>query len=117
VRTTRRSLQPSLSHPWVEMETFDEVLDRQIWSLADTRLKWHKRLAHQRRTVPGEIEEMVSQLLEEHRFIDEDKGTTDIVDEVDDDDDDNGEPSDCPPQDRAHISQCWNRRNCPRLSE
>lgn len=38
------------------MEPFDEALDRQIWSLADSRLGWHKSLAPTRRTVPREVE-------------------------------------------------------------
>ncbi|KAF8894388.1 hypothetical protein BD779DRAFT_1500776 [Infundibulicybe gibba] len=39
-----------------DMEPFDESLDRRIWSLADTRLKWHKRIAETRRKVPATIE-------------------------------------------------------------
>ncbi|KAH9484192.1 hypothetical protein JR316_0003672 [Psilocybe cubensis] len=52
------------------MEPFDEALDRRIWSLADTRLQWHKRIAETRRTVPVEIESTVSALLERHRELD-----------------------------------------------
>ncbi|KAF8964064.1 hypothetical protein BDZ97DRAFT_1758172 [Flammula alnicola] len=53
-----------------EMEAFDETLDRRIWSLADTRLQWHKRIAETRRTVPTEIESTVATLLEQHRKLD-----------------------------------------------
>lgn len=52
------------------MELFDETLDRRIWSLADTRLQWHKRIADTRRTVPGEIEKTISSLLEQHKDLD-----------------------------------------------
>ncbi len=44
------------------MEPFDEALDRQIWSLADSRLGWHKSLAETRRTVPREIEAALAAL-------------------------------------------------------
>ncbi|KAF6764936.1 hypothetical protein DFP72DRAFT_869609 [Ephemerocybe angulata] len=56
-----------------DMETFDEALDRRIWSLADTRLQWHKRIAENRRTVPGAIRDTVAQLLEQHDALDNDK--------------------------------------------
>ena len=53
-----------------EMEPFDETLDRRIWSLANTRLQWHKRIAETRRTIPTDIEGSVSSLLEQHRELD-----------------------------------------------
>lgn len=52
------------------MELFDETLDRKIWSLADTRLQWHKRIADTRRAVPGEIEKTISSLLDQHKDLD-----------------------------------------------
>lgn len=52
------------------MEPFDETLDRRIWSLADTRLQWHKRIAETRRTVPAETESTMKTLLEHHRELD-----------------------------------------------
>lgn len=52
------------------MEPFDEALDRRIWSLADTRLQWHKRIAEARRTIPKEIETNLSALIERHRELD-----------------------------------------------
>jgi len=52
------------------MEPFDETLDRRIWSLADTRLQWHKRIAETRRTVPAETESTMKTLLEYHRELD-----------------------------------------------
>lgn len=52
------------------MEVFDETLDRRIWSLADTRLQWHKRIAETRRSIPSEIESTVSNLLAQHRELD-----------------------------------------------
>ncbi|KJA27338.1 hypothetical protein HYPSUDRAFT_131263 [Hypholoma sublateritium FD-334 SS-4] len=54
----------------VEMELFDETLDRRIWSLADTRLQWHKRIAETRRTIPMEIESTLSVLLVQHGELD-----------------------------------------------
>ncbi|KAJ3515910.1 hypothetical protein NMY22_g14325 [Coprinellus aureogranulatus] len=61
----------SLDHPNThDMENFDEALDRRIWSLADTRLQWHKRIAENRRTVPSEIRDTVSNLLSQHAEID-----------------------------------------------
>jgi len=54
----------------IEMEAFDEALDRRIWSLADTRLQWHKRIAEARRTIPKEIETNVSTLIQQHRELD-----------------------------------------------
>ena len=52
------------------MELFDETLDRRIWSLADTRLQWHKRIAETRRTIPMEIESTLSVLLVKHGELD-----------------------------------------------
>jgi hypothetical protein len=52
------------------MEPFDEALDRRIWSLADTRLQWHKRIAEARRTIPSEIETNISKLHEQHKELD-----------------------------------------------
>jgi len=46
-----------------DLEAFDEALDRRIWSLADTRLQWHKRMAKTRREVPSEIQTHMSSLL------------------------------------------------------
>ncbi|KAF5330321.1 hypothetical protein D9619_005648 [Psilocybe cf. subviscida] len=60
----------SLDKDGREMELFDETLDRRIWSLADTRLQWHKRIADTRRTVPREIEKTLSSLLEQHKELD-----------------------------------------------
>jgi len=54
----------------LEMEPFDEALDRRIWSLADTRLQWHKRIAEARRTIPSEIEANISKLWEQHKELD-----------------------------------------------
>ncbi|KAF9050788.1 hypothetical protein BDZ89DRAFT_940399 [Hymenopellis radicata] len=73
IETTFALLQPNLringqqyaseeSDQGVNMEPFDEALDRQIWSLADSRLGWHKSLAETRRTVPREIEAALESL-------------------------------------------------------
>lgn len=53
------------------MDPFDEALDRRIWSLADTRLQWHKRIAETRRTIPTEIETTLSAMLERHKELDQ----------------------------------------------
>jgi hypothetical protein len=46
------------------MEPFDEALDRRIWSLADTRLQWHKRTTRMRRETPEEIQTRLSSHLD-----------------------------------------------------
>jgi len=51
------------------IEPFDESLDRRIWSLADTRLQWHKRIAETRRTVPVDIENSLMTLLKQDRAV------------------------------------------------
>ncbi|KAF8623974.1 hypothetical protein AX15_006128 [Amanita polypyramis BW_CC] len=38
-----------------QYEPFDEALDRRIWSLADTRMQWFKRIAETRRKLPQEL--------------------------------------------------------------
>jgi len=60
----------SLDETGRETDVFDETLDRRIWSLADTRLQWHKRIAETRRTVPAEVETTISELLKRHRELD-----------------------------------------------
>jgi hypothetical protein len=52
------------------METFDEALDRRIWSLADTRFQWDKRIAENRKNIPPEIGATVAQTLEQHHPLD-----------------------------------------------
>ncbi|KAF7777439.1 hypothetical protein Agabi119p4_3511 [Agaricus bisporus var. burnettii] len=47
-----------------DMEAFDEALDRRIWSLADTRLQWHKRTTRMRREAPEEIQARLSSHLD-----------------------------------------------------
>jgi hypothetical protein len=64
------------------MEPFDEALDRRIWSLADTRLQWHKRIAEARRAIPKEIETNVATLVERHRELDA-ASLTNAEDDVD----------------------------------
>ncbi|TFK26356.1 hypothetical protein FA15DRAFT_290184 [Coprinopsis marcescibilis] len=53
-----------------DTETFDEALDRRIWSLADTRFQWDKRITENRKNVPGEIAASVSQALQQHQQFD-----------------------------------------------
>ncbi|KAJ7772098.1 hypothetical protein DFH07DRAFT_803703 [Mycena maculata] len=52
------SLQPHEQ----DAEPFDEALDRRVWSLADNRLKWHVKIASERRETPLVIEEKLQKL-------------------------------------------------------
>jgi hypothetical protein len=51
----------------LEMETFDETLDRNIWTLSDKRLKWDQEIAAKRRTKPREVEGFLGVLFEQQR--------------------------------------------------
>ncbi|KAJ2917600.1 hypothetical protein MD484_g2753, partial [Candolleomyces efflorescens] len=86
LRVNGHSFASLQSHgdPFAETETFDEALDRRVWSLADTRLQWHKRLAENRRTAPTEIRDSVAQLLEQHRTLDEDNDAALVVPDAED---------------------------------
>lgn len=53
-----------------DTEVFDEALDRRVWSLADTRLQWHKRLAEMRRKVPAEVESTFTASFDQFSAID-----------------------------------------------
>ena len=53
----------------LDIEPFDESLDRRIWSLADTRLQWHKRIAETRRTVPINVANSLTTLLKQDREV------------------------------------------------
>lgn len=56
------------SHSFLsDIEPFDESLDRRIWSLADTRLQWHKKIAETRRKVPIDIENSLTTVFKEDR--------------------------------------------------
>ncbi|KAF8078215.1 hypothetical protein FPV67DRAFT_1686775 [Lyophyllum atratum] len=57
-------------------EPFDEALDRRIWSLADTRLQWQKRIAETRRTLPQEIATTIIDIFSQHHVTDGDEMTT-----------------------------------------
>ncbi|KAG6910885.1 hypothetical protein DXG01_006568 [Tephrocybe rancida] len=72
VRRTRLLMSSDLPP---DTEPFDEALDRRIWSLADTRLQWQKRIAETRRTMPQEIEATVLDLFEQQRVADADTNT------------------------------------------
>ncbi len=43
----------------LDVEPFDEALDRHIWSLADNRLNWHTNIAAARRTKPTAISTVI----------------------------------------------------------
>jgi len=74
-----------------DMEAFDEALDRRIWSLADTRLQWHKRMAKTRREVPKEMQSRISDLMKRSQAQD-----LDILQDNDTLNDDDGEILDDP---------------------
>lgn len=78
-----------------DMETFDEALDRRIWSLADTRFQWDKRIAENRKNVPQEIGATVAQTLEHHHPLDTepDQELEDAHDVITNDGSAEGEPS------------------------
>ena len=48
----------------VEIEPFDEALDRHIWSLSDQRLKWDREIARTRTENPLEVESMLQDLFD-----------------------------------------------------
>jgi hypothetical protein len=50
----------------VEIEPFDEALDRHIWSLSDQRLKWDREIARTRTDKPREVETMLQDLFDRH---------------------------------------------------
>lgn len=50
-----------------DTEPFDEALDRRIWSLADTRMQWLKRIAETRRKLPEELATELAGKTEEHQ--------------------------------------------------
>ena len=54
----------------LDVEPFDEALDRHIWSLSDQRLKWDKEVADRRRSRPGEIEKLLTEGLARHHACD-----------------------------------------------
>ncbi|PFH47668.1 hypothetical protein AMATHDRAFT_6515 [Amanita thiersii Skay4041] len=67
-----------------ETEQFDEALDRRVWSLADNRLQWFKRIAETRRKVPRDMADAVKEAIEAHRNVPEGAQTVD-TDGVDED--------------------------------
>jgi hypothetical protein len=48
----------------IEIEPFDEALDRHIWSLSDQRLKWDREIARTRTEKPREVETMLQDLFD-----------------------------------------------------
>lgn len=54
----------------LDVEPFDEALDRHIWSLSDQRLKWDKEIADRRRSRPEDIEKSVMESLVQHHVCD-----------------------------------------------
>ena len=47
----------------IEIEQFDEALDRRVWSLSDQRRRWDLEVATKRRTTPQEIEKGMKDLI------------------------------------------------------
>lgn len=54
----------------VDMVIFDEALDRRVWSLADTRLQWHKQIAETRRRFPSDISTLLSNAFPDETVLD-----------------------------------------------
>lgn len=70
---------------YIDMDPFDEALDRRIWSLADHRLNWNREIAGTRRARPKELETTVKELLDAERAIDaEDASPSTQQDEIED---------------------------------
>ena len=53
------------------IESFDEGLDRHIWSLSDQSLQWDGEIAKKRREKPREIHRLMTELLETQHAVDE----------------------------------------------
>ncbi|KAG6813098.1 hypothetical protein H0H92_013952 [Tricholoma furcatifolium] len=71
-------------------EPFDEALDRRIWSLADTRLQWQKRIAEKRRALPLEVEKTVLDLFNQQHGVDAEVSEAmqgEMADDLDSEDD------------------------------
>ena len=66
----------------VEFESFDEALDRHIWSLSDQRLKWDREIARTRTEKPREVETMLHDLFDRQQ----EAGREDIEDIVHEED-------------------------------
>ncbi|CCM06089.1 uncharacterized protein FIBRA_08336 [Fibroporia radiculosa] len=54
-----------------EEEPFDEGFDRHIWSLAEQSLKWDREIATKRREHPTKVEELMQELLERQRELED----------------------------------------------
>ncbi|TFK72584.1 hypothetical protein BDN72DRAFT_928110 [Pluteus cervinus] len=57
-------------------EPFDEALDRHIWALAENRLKSQKQHAEDRRTVPGQTQANIAQIIEQAQLADAEAAIT-----------------------------------------
>ncbi|KAJ7647736.1 hypothetical protein FB45DRAFT_894295 [Roridomyces roridus] len=66
-----------------DAEPFDEVLDRRVWALADSRLKLHSQIAGQRRETPSELAKDLQPLLDEWGGLDAEDVTPDEDDDMD----------------------------------
>lgn len=63
-----RAIHPLLTT--LDVEPFDEALDRHIWSLSDQRLKWDKEIADRRRSRPDDIKTLIMESLGQHHASD-----------------------------------------------
>ncbi|KAF8437997.1 hypothetical protein L210DRAFT_3505086 [Boletus edulis BED1] len=64
----------------LDMEPFDEALDRHIWSLSDQRLKWDKDVADRRRTRPTDIEKLIADGLTQHHDVETSETSNEYAD-------------------------------------
>ncbi|KAJ7287306.1 hypothetical protein C8J57DRAFT_582209 [Mycena rebaudengoi] len=69
IRVNGRDFDSLQSHEQ-DAEPFDEALDRQIWSLASTRLQWHRKIAELRRETPVAVERSLQELFTDYEKLD-----------------------------------------------
>lgn len=66
-----------------DVQPFDEVLDRRIFSLGDQQMHWEYDLGVKRRTVPGVMEALVEDVFARQREADEEEANEIEVDDAD----------------------------------
>jgi len=64
LRVNGRNFEDLDENDEVEIEPFNEALDRHIWSLSEQRLKWDREIAHTRTEKAREIETMLQDLFD-----------------------------------------------------
>ena len=78
----------SVTHAYsVEMEPFDEALDRRIWSMASSRFEWENNLSEVRLTRPTELTEELREMIHKRDKADTDHDASYEMNEDDDHED------------------------------